>query len=138
MNEPKHPRAVTGLIILAVLFTMMLGLRERRGAPLATTSPISPVDARARTLRGQNFEGTLLAQLVQRAQLAQRAQQARDAQPSQEAQLSQDAQPSLRTQERMGTRAFWIKPWPWIVAGLGGFGLLAWGLFRGMRRMERD
>ena len=39
---------------------------------------------------------------------------------------------------RIGTRAFWLEPWPWIVVGLAAFGLLAWGLFWGMRRMERD
>ena len=38
---------------------------------------------------------------------------------------------------RLGTRAFWLQPWPWIVVGLVGFGGLAWGLVWGFHRMER-
>jgi hypothetical protein len=107
MNESKHPRAVTGLIILAILCTVALGLQERRSAPLAAYSLVSPVGGGPRTLlglRGQQPLRTL---------------------------------PWLRTLP-IGTRAFWLQPWPWVVVGLSGFGLLAWGLLWGIRRMERD
>jgi hypothetical protein len=51
MNEPKHPRAVVGLILLAILFTMLLGLQDRSSAPLDAYSPASPLSSRAGTLR---------------------------------------------------------------------------------------
>jgi hypothetical protein len=42
------------------------------------------------------------------------------------------------TVRQIGMRAFWLRPWPWIVAGLVGFGLLAWGVIWGTQRTERD
>ena len=114
MNESKHPRAVIGLIILAVLCTVALGLQERRSAPLAAYSIVSPVGAgpgRLHRLRDQNPRQTLRAQRLP---------------------------PWLRTLNRVERRAFWLEPWPWIVVGLAGFGLLAWGFLWQARRMERD
>lgn len=43
MKTSFHPRYVVGLILLAILSTVALGLQERRGAPLAAYSPVSPV-----------------------------------------------------------------------------------------------
>ena len=105
--------------------------------------PVSPVDANSGALPGQreqNYEGTLLARLSQRAQQAQQAQRAQRAQLAQQSeseQLPQLEQPP-QYMESTETRAFWYKPWPWIGIGLAGFGVLAWGLYRGMRRMERN
>jgi hypothetical protein len=107
MNGPKHPRAVIGLILLAILCTVALGLQGRRSAPLTAYSPASPLGSAPGPPRDQV---PLLAQRLQRAQ------------------------PLWHAVQRIGTRAFWLQPWPWIAVGLVGFGLLAWG----MRRMERD
>jgi hypothetical protein len=104
MNESKHPRAVVGLILLTILLTMLLGLKERSSAPLAAYSPASPLSAGSRANR----------QTIRHA-VAQ-----------------------------IGTRAFWLQPWPWIVVGTVGFGGLAWGIAAAwaardrVRRLERD
>ena len=100
MNSPSHPRFVVGLILLAILCTVALGLQEKRSAPLAAYSPVSPIQSAPRTLAWTR--------------------------------RVQDAV------QQLGTRAFWLAPWPWIVIGLLGFGLLAWGWIWGQQRMERD
>jgi hypothetical protein len=107
MSERKNTRAVSGLILLAVLCTVALGLQERRSVPLAAYSPLSPLGSGPRPL-----------------------DRARGSQP-------------WRALGEIGTRAFWLQPWPWILVGLVGFGLLAWGIAawtarQGSRRMERD
>jgi hypothetical protein len=51
MNERKHLRAITGLILLALIATVALGLQERRSAPLSAYSPASPVRSGRPTLR---------------------------------------------------------------------------------------
>ena len=107
MNGSKPTRTVIGLVLLAVLCTVALGLQERRSTPLVADSPTSPVDADPRPLFPL-----------------------RDQPP-------QEASRALLLQE-IGTRAFWLSPWPWIVVGLVGFGLLAWALTWGVRRLERD
>jgi hypothetical protein len=96
MNQSSHPRFVIGLILLAVLCTVALGLQERRSAPLQAYSPASPVEA------GPGPRAWTAAW------------------------------------ERIGTPAFWLRPWPWMVVGLIGFGLLAWGLIWGIQRMDRN
>jgi hypothetical protein len=48
------------------------------------------------------------------------------------------AAPVLGVLQQLGTRTFWLDPWPWIVIGLVGFGVLAWGWIWGAQRMERD
>jgi len=45
-----HPRFVVGLILLAILCTVALGLQEQRGATLAAYSPVSPVPSAPQTL----------------------------------------------------------------------------------------
>ena len=117
MSESKHPRAVVGLMILAILFTVALGMQEQRGAPLAADSLRSPLGTGLRTLPG------LRRQIPQGTQVAL---------------LGLGTRPARRWLTSIVTRDFWVRPWPWIVVGLAGFGLLAWGLFWGTRRMERD
>jgi hypothetical protein len=51
MNESPNRRFAIGLIVLAILCTVALGLQERRSAPLAAYSPLSPVDAAPRAMR---------------------------------------------------------------------------------------
>ena len=46
-------------------------------------------------------------------------------------------QPLLRPLRQVGTRAFWLRPWPWIAVGLLGFGVLAWGFIWGGHQRER-
>jgi hypothetical protein len=43
-----------------------------------------------------------------------------------------------RIAPRLTTQAFWSRPWPWVVVGLVGFGLLAGGLLWRFQRTERD
>jgi hypothetical protein len=104
MNESRQTRVVVGLLVLAVLCTVAIGLWERRSASLAAYSPASP-------LRVGRSRQELLPQRTLRWQ---------------------------RALQRLGTRAFWLKPLPWIIVGVVGFGLLAWGIVRGIERMERD
>ena len=110
MNDQKHPRAVIGLILLSILCTMALGLQERRSAPLAAYSPASPPGSAPPGSVPRPLQGLRTLELFQ----------------------------SLGVVQRVGTRAFWLGPWPWVVVGLIGFGLLAWVLVWGVRRMERD
>jgi hypothetical protein len=106
--ERKHLRAIIGLILLAAIITLALGLQERRSAPLSAYSPASPARSNRPTLRPLS------------------------------------ALPAVRWLQRVGTRAFWSAPGPWIAVGLCGFGLLAWGIAAASRawdkarRMERD
>ena len=117
MNESKHPRAVIGLMILAILCTVALGMQEQRSAPLAAYSPLSPLGAGPRTLPGLRDQTPRGTQGIR---------------------PGPETLPARRWLKSIGTRAFWLRPWPWIVIGLAGFGLLAWGLLWGMYRMERD
>jgi len=106
MNESKHPRAVVGLILLAILCTVALGLQERRSAPLVAYSPASPQEGGSPgsgdAVRGRPLPETFRA--------------------------------VWNAFKQVGRREFWLRPWPWVVVGLAGFGALAWGV----RRMERE
>jgi hypothetical protein len=102
MNRSSRSRAVIGLVVLAVLCTVALWLQERRSAPLAAYSPLSPVSRNSRALA-----------------------------------WAERALGPLPLVQRLSTRSFWLQPWPWVVVGLVGFGLLAWGLIWGFQRMER-
>jgi hypothetical protein len=106
MKQTRPSRFVFGLILLAALCTIVLGLQERRSAPLSAYSPVSPL---------VNGPGALdrIEPLLARLQ-------------------NSGVLPAVVFQ-----RAFWLKPWPWIAAGVVGFGLLALGLIWGLQRMER-
>ena len=129
MNESKHPRAVIGLVILAILCTVALGMREQRSAPLAAYSPLSPLGTGPRTLPGMGDQAP---------QGAQGMRSGLDPMARLGTLRRLGTLPAQRWLKSIGTRVFWLEPWPWIVVGLAGFGLLAWGLFWGMRRMERN
>jgi hypothetical protein len=103
-------RAVIGLVVLAVLCTVAIGLQERHSAPLAAATHNSQVEAGL---------GTLPAERQVKAELR--------------------TQTWLRILgARLIQRAFWLKPWPWIGIGVLGFGGLAWALIWGSRTRGRD
>ena len=106
--ERKQLRAITGLILLAAIITLALGLQERRSAPLSAYSPASPVRSGRPTFR------PLSALLKLRTLTA------------------------VRWLQGIGTRAFWVKPGPWIAVGLIGFGLLAWGIAAAWKTREKS
>jgi hypothetical protein len=60
---------VIGLIVLAVLCTVALGLQERRSAPLAASTPDSPLETGPRTLSAERQTGLqeLVTRFTQRA-----------------------------------------------------------------------
>jgi hypothetical protein len=101
MSVRSRRRAVWVVIALSVLCTALLGLMERRGAPLTAASPaVSPLGGSGPVGRG--------TQTTPQAALGR---------------LS-------ALWARLTGRAFWRRPWPWIGVGLVGFGLLAWGIGR--------
>jgi len=64
-------RAVIGLIVLAVLCTVALGLQERRSAPLTAATGDSPLEAGPRALRSERRTQTWVYKLG--ARVTQRA-----------------------------------------------------------------